>query len=440
MLLEQLLVRALYISARNLEPALVPYEADALRTRVVVQVGTLLHDDAVGVLHGSPLSTIVPLGYELYGTKSVHANGSLCYVVHVGTPVGRIAVARLLVPSPCSPQLLVLLGVEADGRAEVGMIVYLGVVERTHPEIPVQVLGYGHLRQVERLWRVSHTAVYLLDVAYATRAYQGYSLLELLAAALLRAHLQDAVVVPYGSLHRQSLGNGVSQGLLEVHVLASLQRVDGNEGMPMVGSGNLYGIDVLALEHALVLLVHVATLGHALFLLPCRHVTAETLALDAVHVAAGSHLHAGATGERAEVAASLLTYSHEAKHYPVARGNPDSVHSEAWQDHEACNARGGRRQELAPADAWLVGHVFFLCRLCCLGNLRMRPAMLVRLEENVFFHSCLVLELLFVRKYLPTRGKLLTGMSRYSMYDASASTQRVFSASLYASGHPSGTR
>ena len=65
----------------------------------------------------------------------------------------------------------------------------------------------------------------------------------------------------------------------------------------MVGRGYRDGIDVRALEQPLVLLVHVTAPGHAFLLLPGGHITAEALALDAVHVAARRHLHTGAACE-----------------------------------------------------------------------------------------------------------------------------------------------
>ena len=177
------------------------------------------------------------------------------------------------------------------------MIVYLGVGEGAHPQVPVEVLGHRHLGQIERFGWFTHAAIYLLDVSQSACTYQCNGLLELGTAALLASHLQYAVVGSYGSLHGQAFCDGVGLRLLQIHILACLHRVDGYQCVPMVGCGYLDGIYILALEQSLILLIHVAALWHSFALLPASHVAAEALALDAIHIAACCHLHTGATGE-----------------------------------------------------------------------------------------------------------------------------------------------
>ena len=103
----------------------------------------------------------------------------------------------------------------------------------------------------------------------------------------------------------------------------------GNQGVPVVGRSYLYGIDVLALQEAFVFLIDITTYGHGLLFLPVRHVATEAFAFDAIHVAAGCHLYSRTCCKAAEVAASLLTESYEAKHDSVARSNAFAVNGEA---------------------------------------------------------------------------------------------------------------
>ena len=127
--------------------------------------------------------------------------------------------------------------------------------------------------------------------------------------------------------------------------------MDGHQGMPVVGGGNLDGINVLAFEHALILLIHVATLRHALLLLPCCDIAAEALALDAVHITAGGHLHTRTTAEGAEVATALLAQSHKAKYHTVGGCNAHAIDGETGQNHKSGQPRGGCPQELTSAHA-----------------------------------------------------------------------------------------
>ena len=229
----------------------------------------------------------------------------------------------------------------------------LRVIERAQPEVEVQVVGHRHLGQVEGLWRIAHAAPDLLDVAQCTGAHQLDGGDELLAAALLATHLQDAVVSTHGTLYGQSLGDGIGQRLLQIDVLAGLERMDGHEGMPVVGRGNLDGIDILTLEHTLILFIDVATHRHALLLLPLGHIATEALALDAVHIAAGSHLHARTAREAAEVAASLLTQTDKAQDNAVAGCYAHTIHREARENHETSDASGGSRKEVAARHPFL---------------------------------------------------------------------------------------
>ena len=241
------------------------------------------------------------------------------------------------------------------------MIVNFGVVERTHPQVEVQVGRNRHFGQVEWSWRVANACMNLLDIADAAATHNCYSLLEFGTAALLAAHLQYAVVCTDGALHSKPFGYGESQRFLQEHILSGLKRMDCHQSMPVVGGCDGNGVDVLALEHAFILFVGVAALGHALFLLPCSYVTAESFALNAVDIAASSNLHARTTAEASEIAAALLSDAHKSHNYAVAWSHSYSTNCEARQNPESCKARGscGEKTTTRHAIAVVLFFIFF---------------------------------------------------------------------------------
>ena len=69
-------------------------------------------------------------------------------------------------------------------------------------------------------------------------------------AAALRAHLAHPPELAGPLRHHASFLDGVTQGLLDVDVLAGLHRPDAHEGVPVVGRGDRDDVDVLAVEDA----------------------------------------------------------------------------------------------------------------------------------------------------------------------------------------------
>ncbi len=69
-----------------------------------------------------------------------------------------------------------------------------------------------------------------------------------LAGALLHAHLADAVVDARRLDDRRPFLDLQRQRLLDVDVLAGIQRVDGDAGVPVVGRGDQDRVDLLQLE------------------------------------------------------------------------------------------------------------------------------------------------------------------------------------------------
>ena len=69
-------------------------------------------------------------------------------------------------------------------------------------------------------------------------------------AALLRAHLDDAVVRRAAFDHHAAFADRQRERLLDVDVLAGLAGHDRRQRMPVIGRADDDGIDVVAVEHA----------------------------------------------------------------------------------------------------------------------------------------------------------------------------------------------
>ena len=67
-------------------------------------------------------------------------------------------------------------------------------------------------------------------------------------AAVLRAHLDDPLVLPGGLDQLAALPAVVAQRLLDVHVLARLAAPDGGRHVPVVGRGDDHGVDRLVVQ------------------------------------------------------------------------------------------------------------------------------------------------------------------------------------------------
>ena len=181
-------------------------------------------------------------------------------------------------------------------------------------------------------------------------ANQFDGLLKLGAGPLLATHLEYHTVVMGGSLYGKTLGNGIGQRLLAVDMLAGVAGVDGDERMPVVRRGYLDGVDIVTVQQILIELVHVAALGNALLLLPCRNTATEALALDGVDIAAGCYLHTGTLGEAHKVAASLLSQADEAEDDAVAGRYPYAVYLPAGENGERGQTERRKAEEIAPRE------------------------------------------------------------------------------------------
>ena len=207
------------------------------------------------------------------GAAAVLVQGPLGDVEVVGTPVGHLAAGVLVPPAELvvAVRLVALLAIgDLRGRAE--------------PEVPVQALGDGRLRERAARRVAADAALDGLDLADAAGADQLDRQAEHAAelGALLAAGLQDAAGVLDHLLDRQRLGDGQRQRLLAVDVLAGLERLDGDLGVPVVGRGDEQAVERLVVDEvAVVLGVGLEVLEPSL-----AHHLGGALAMGGVHVAA----------------------------------------------------------------------------------------------------------------------------------------------------------
>jgi len=73
----------------------------------------------------------------------------------VCSPVGSISIAGFKVPSPCTPESLILNRIERYLRGQVGIVDDLSIIQGTEPEVPVKVSRNRLGRQIEGFWRIS---------------------------------------------------------------------------------------------------------------------------------------------------------------------------------------------------------------------------------------------------------------------------------------------
>ena len=89
------------------------------------------------------------------------------------------------------------------------------------------------------------------------------------AAAVLKSHLHNALVLTGRFEHLPSFPDGIRWIFLDVHVLAGLAGADGGQRMPVLRRGNDHGIDVFVIKRHLHVgnplrraLLHAGEVGH----------------------------------------------------------------------------------------------------------------------------------------------------------------------------------
>jgi hypothetical protein len=157
---------------------------------------------------------------------------------------------------------------------------------RPQPHIPVQPRrDWGDAEGAA--WVAADATLDAADLADAAVADQlsGQAEAAVVLGALLAAGLQDAAGLPGYPHQLLALVDRQGQRLLQVHVLAASHRLDGDEGVPVVGGGDGDGLDVAVLQQAAVVLepAHFPEAVHP-------HLLAGTVEVAAVHVAGGDVL------------------------------------------------------------------------------------------------------------------------------------------------------
>ena len=79
------------------------------------------------------------------------------------------------------------------------------------------------------------THAHAVDLADMPPAQEPDGALVMLSAALLRSHLDHALIAPRGVHHPPAFLNEKGQRLFDVHVLAGRARHKGHQGVPVVG-------------------------------------------------------------------------------------------------------------------------------------------------------------------------------------------------------------
>ena len=151
-------------------------------------------------------------------------------VVVVGTPIGEGATA-VIQPEP--------------EIREASLRNIAGSRSLPLPHVPVEAA-----RNLHRLERATpqagrNRAGHGMDLAQPTRAHQQAGLAEQLVASLLTAGLQHALVGLHSRHHPLPLINGQRQRLLAIYILASLDRRQIDQRVPVVGSRVDHHRDIL---------------------------------------------------------------------------------------------------------------------------------------------------------------------------------------------------
>ena len=214
------------------------------------------------------------------------------------------------IPAGVVPQ--VVPPVVVDGRA----VAPLG--GRAVPNVPVEAGRRIAIRSqgkvplalhVEHAAQVDITELALFDELLRFEVIRG--------AAVLRADLNDPLVLPSGLDHLLAFPRVVAGRLLDVDVLACLTTEDGQRAVPVVGRGNDDGINRGFLQELSVILDELDLLAA----LPLAVVFAPGIAGGRVHVADVGNLAVVTFQETAGKAVSSAADSDHAKrHLLVGRG------------------------------------------------------------------------------------------------------------------------
>jgi len=174
-----------------------------------------------------------------------------------------------------------------------------------------------------------------LDASDAAVADKFARLAELSAGPLLAARLEDRRVPPDRLGHEVGPADGQRQRLLAVDVLAATGRLDGAQGVPVVGHGDEHRLDVVPGEHLAVVHVALAVAAAVRGVDEVDRHVAELL----VDLRDAEDPDLAVLDQAAQVVLALLADADEAHRDAVARGRAASA-----QDVGCQHGRGGRGQ------------------------------------------------------------------------------------------------
>jgi hypothetical protein len=125
---------------------------------------------------------------------------------------------------------------------------------------------------------------------------------------VLHAGHGDAVIAPRRVYHSAALADIVRQRLLHVDILAGLAGEHGHAGVPMVGRGDMDGVDVLALQQTPEILVSRAVRSGPF---------TGMFGVGQIDIRCCAILHSGGLPHTIGNGQSARSASHQAHHHPV---------------------------------------------------------------------------------------------------------------------------
>ena len=233
--------------------------------------------------------------------------------------IGREDRAAEVVRAPVGEAATGIVGVRPPAIAARAVIAVAaaGVVglprSRAEPEVPVDVRGRLLRGQKAELRRTAHADIDRLDRAKLARPAGIHDLLVIFQHTLAAAGDNTAVASGRGD-HQRALSQRERLRLLQIDVLPSAAGGDCHDGVPMVGRGDVNGVDVVAGKQFSEIDVRCA-------------VGVGILAVDAAlalvppllpYIADGDILHVGPTEERVLIPRAHVADTDAPHHDPVA--------------------------------------------------------------------------------------------------------------------------
>ena len=157
---------------------------------------------------------------------------------------------------------------------------------------------------------------------------------------MLRAGLHDAVVAPRRLDHRAAFADIVRERLFDVDVFASLAGEHRDGGVPVVGRGDMNGVDVFPLQQPPEILIRLRLRTGPFF---------RTLGVRKIHIGHRAILHAG-------------RFAHQTRYIPPAAAATDQADGDAVisaaDPLSRESRRGGATKELTSLHVAIIAPYF----------------------------------------------------------------------------------